>query len=185
MVKSDRKQTARHRAKTADAAGYGYDRKVWLPVGLLFVLTVVTYFPVLSHDFTNWDDPDNIFYNPIVAQPSWSGVLKAWSGPVNNIYAPLVWMSFMADALIGSGSARSFHVTNLILHLVSVVAVFFALRRLVRSEVFAVSAALGAALFAIHPVQVEAVAWATGRKDVLAGSLLLSAIAMHLHVDLF
>src|SRR5436190_419583 len=87
-------------------------------------------------------------------------------------YAPRQQVDFASPALLWS-----FHLMNLIAHCAAAVMVFMIVRRIVKNDL---AAAVGAALFAVHPIQVEAVAWISGLKDVLAAALGLGAVYLHI-----
>lgn len=125
---------------TAVRAGAGarssdgvFDTRTYVALALLVLTTFFVFLPVLSHEFTNWDDPPNVLENPLVMSPSAAGVREVWRRPVNNMYAPVTYMSWMGDAAIGGGAARAFHATNLFLHIGSALLVFFILRHLLRT----------------------------------------------------
>ena len=141
---------------------------------LLVALTAVLYLPSLGHDFVILDDPLMVTDNEWV-QAGWTlrGLKAAFSIDRVNFWVPLTWLSLMTDAALFGPGARGFHLTNLLLHAGNAALLFVALRRLTGAagRSFAV-----AALFAVHPVHVESVAWITERKDVLCVFMLLLAL---------
>ena len=149
----------------------------------LLALTLAAYAPVLSAEFVRWDDRFTLHHNPRLNPPTWTNVAHYWRHGEIGLYMPLTYTVWSGLAWIGhvetadlSGISLNpwvFHATNLIVHLAGVVIVLALLQRLVRNDV---AAAIGACVFAMHPVQVEAVAWASGLKDLLAGALALLAI---------
>ena len=176
---------ARRTARTPEAATVPNGqpaRFAWPILPGALAVTALTFLPVIRHQFTNWDDPQNVAGNPLVLNPSWSGLVRVWTEPLNSMYAPLVFTSYMLDSLVGGGAPWAFHSGNLPLHLGSVASVYFILRRLVPTAPSWAWGA-GALLFAVHPLQAEPVAWITGRKDVLAGCLALTAMALHLSAE--
>jgi len=146
---------------------------------MILLVVALAFLPTLRHNFVNWDDPQNITANEIVMSPTWTETRLLLTQPVNSMYSPLVFLSFIADAWVSRGNPWSFHLTNLLLHLLATAAVFLLLRHLFSGARWWVVGA-GALLFATHPLQAEPVSWATGRKDVLAGALALWAICLHL-----
>jgi len=135
---------------------------------LLAAFTLAVYWPVLGHDFVYYDDPLYFSGNPrVLAGLTWNGLgwaFRAWH--LGN-WHPLIWLSFMLDVnLFGTGAAGP-HFTNLLLHAVNAVLLFLLLKRLTGAHW---RSALVAALFALHPLHVESVAWVTERKDVLSTS---------------
>lgn len=157
---------------------------------LLAVATVCAYGPMLDNGFV-WDDGANL----IAARASWdrglAGLAWAFTTPFFGHYQPLTWMSYQLDALLSGATARGVHATNLALHLlasglVGALAWWFARRRREptdgrgRFALCATASLLAAALFALHPIHVETVAWATERRDVLSTVLVLAAVLVHL-----
>lgn len=188
-TRSQRRQALRGRARKTGSApeaavrpGGPLARSDHVALLGVLAVTALTFLPVVRHQFTNWDDPQNVAGNPLVMDPSWSGLVQVWTKPLNSMYAPLVFTSYMIDSLAGGGAPWVFHATNLLLHLGSAAVAFFILRRLA-PDAPSWACGAGALLFAVHPLQAEPVAWVTGRKDVLAGCLALTAVALHLGAD--
>ncbi|HYE20515.1 MAG TPA: hypothetical protein VEA69_18855 [Tepidisphaeraceae bacterium] len=157
---------------------------------LLVGLTVLAMGRSVGNDFTWWDDAKTIHHNPALVSPDAAlrgSYADVWTKPEFGLYAPLTssyWRALarlaerpVADAQGIHHDARVFHAGSLALHTAAVLVVF-AILRLLTTRVWA--AAAGAAVFAAHPLQVEAVAWASGAKDVLAG--LLGACALYLYL---
>lgn len=157
---------------------------------LLAGATVWAFLPVLANGFV-WDDGANL----IAARTHWdrglAGVAWAFTTPFFGHYQPLTWMSYQLDALLSGATPRGVHATNLALHLlastlVGALAWCFARRRFApvgERGGFALcttASLLSAALFALHPIHVETVAWATERRDVLSTVLVLAAVLLHL-----
>ena len=147
---------------------------------LLVAVTAVFYWPVTRCDFVNYDDPDYFFSNPhVLAGLSPANLVWAFTTRCSGNWHPLTWLSLMLDVnLFGRGAAGS-HVTNLLFHLANTMLVFLLLRSLTRATW---RSAAVAALFALHPLHVESVAWISERKDVLSaffGLLSLSAYACY------
>jgi len=133
---------------------------------LLVVVTLAVYWPVTRCDFLNFDDPDYFTSNPHVLAGLTPGNV-AWAFTTGHTcnWHPLTWLSLMLDVdLFGQGPAGP-HVTNLVFHLANTVLLFLLLRRLTLATG---RSAFVAALFALHPLHVESVAWIAERKDVLS-----------------
>jgi tetratricopeptide (TPR) repeat protein len=176
-----RHQTAERKAgkpkrKPVEATGRGISGYL-LPL-LIFAVVVAVFARVSQNQFLHWDDGDNITNNPFLRPPSLHGVLYLWTHAYKQLYVPLVYTTYALEITAG-GWAGVIHLTNAVLHALSAVIVFQILTELLpdtRSGLTRKAAGLGALLFALHPIQVEAVAWATGRKDVLSGLLCLCSI---------
>jgi protein O-mannosyl-transferase len=139
-----------------------------LPVLALFLLVLAAYFPALRGEF-NWDDDENIIKS--VALRSLNGLRRIWFVPgATQQYYPLTHTSFWLDYHIWGLHPWAYHLENLLLHALSAALLWRGLRRL-----GARGAWLGAALFALHPVCVESVAWITERKNALSGVFYLAS----------
>lgn len=146
----------------------------------LVVLTVAAFAPVAGNDFVNYDDPSYVTNNPRVQEGLTTSSLRwAWTTTSVANWHPLTWMSLQLDAQIYGLNPRGFHLTNLILHLVSTVLLFWALLRLTGARW---PSTFVAALFAVHPLHVEPVAWVAERKELLSalfGMLTLLAYSFY------
>ncbi|MGH0029523.1 MAG: tetratricopeptide repeat protein [Myxococcota bacterium] len=133
----------------------------------LLVLVASVYLPVRHHDFVDLDDYVTIVTHPAHQAPlSWPSVTRALTRPYHLNWIPLSSLSLQADvALFGIDAGRTLLV-NALLHAVAALLLALALLRL--SGALAPSLFV-AAVFAVHPLHVESVAWASQRKDVLAG----------------
>lgn len=146
-------------------------RRTWTDCVFLFLLTLVVYGRTLGHDFIlNWDDNWYIIYNDAVRGFSWNNLRLAFTEYYIGHYAPLHIVSYMADYTLWGLSPRGFHLTNIILHGMNGILVY---RLLLRLHLDRTAALAGAAVFLVHPVQVETVAWISQRKSLLALLLML------------
>jgi tetratricopeptide (TPR) repeat protein len=138
----------------------------WLPIGLLVAVTLVTFYPVLSCDFVDYDDPNYVSEN-LSVQAGWTvaGFRWAWTTFQEGNWHPLTWLSLMADTQLFGTRPWGYHLINLLLHLANTLILFVLLKRLTR---MVWRSALVAAMFAVHPLHVESVAWISERKDVLS-----------------
>lgn len=152
-------------------------RLVWLAALLVAALTFVAYVPALDNEFVNWDDDHNLTNNENYR--GFDGERLRWMFTSFHMahYHPLTWVSFGVDHALWGMDPRGYHLTNVLLHAGTAVAVlFFALavfRRLRgggpgKSSLLVASFA-AACIFALHPLRVESVAWATERRDCLSG----------------
>ena len=145
---------------------------------VLFVLVFLVFAQVAGHQLVDWDDSFVITDNPVLA-PDLSGAARARAifAPHHGNWIPLTQLSLVLTRAFAGPEPAGFLIGNFTLHALSAVLLFLALARM--------TGALGrsafvAAVFAVHPLHVESVAWATERKDVLAGlffSLTLLAYA--------
>jgi protein O-mannosyl-transferase len=138
----------------------------WVIGLLLAAATWAVYWPVAGFDIVNLDDVVYVSGNPRVrAGLSWSGVAWAFSTWYSCNWHPLTWLSHMLDCHLFGLKAGAFHLINVAFHTLNTVLLFTLLRRMTRA--LWPSAAV-AALFALHPLHVESVAWVSERKDVLS-----------------
>lgn len=134
---------------------------------VLFIVTLAVFWPVSKCDFLNYDDDGYVTANAHVRQGlTIAGVKWAFVTGETANWHPLTWLSLMLDAQLFGRDAADFHLTNLFLHALNVVLLFLLFNRLTRASW---RSAFVAALFALHPLHVESVAWVSERKDVLSG----------------
>jgi tetratricopeptide (TPR) repeat protein len=133
----------------------------------LATLTLAVYIKARRYDFVNFDDPIYVTGNPeVLGGLTFHGLAWAATTGIFVNWHPLTWVSLQLDVqLFGPGPA-GFHTTNVLLHVVSTVLLFWALARLTSAPWLS---ALVAPLFGLHPLHVESVAWIAERKDVLSG----------------
>lgn len=177
----------------------------FFPAIFLILATMVVFWPVFGHQFLKYDDPVDVYKNPYLQQPSLENLLHFWRYPYEGLYTPLTytffalaaWTPSLLPGALSRGFApdpRIFHSLNLFLHLLSVLSVWgiihLLLSRARQMEMLPPdgvdtlslewAACGGALLFAIHPIQIEPVAWVAGLKDVLCGLLSLEAVRHYL-----
>lgn len=145
----------------------------WLTALGLIVLVGLTYGRSVGFGFVDWDDDAHILRNPMVAHPLAFGWRTLLLTPFGGYPQPLALLTQHVDHWVGGGQAWSFHLSNLLLHTGNAVLLALLLRSL---GLRALAAFFAAALWAVHPLGAEAVCWATGRKDLLATTLLLVAL---------
>ncbi|MBF0343469.1 MAG: tetratricopeptide repeat protein [Nitrospirae bacterium] len=134
---------------------------------VLLFLTLVVYHRVGGNGFINCDDPQYVTDNPMVNTGlSVKGVLWAFKSTFFFNWHPLTWLSHMLDVSIYRLNPGGHHLTNLVIHMINAVLVFYVLY-LITGGGGLWQSAFVAALFAIHPLTVESVAWVSERKNVL------------------
>jgi tetratricopeptide (TPR) repeat protein len=134
---------------------------------LLVVLTASVYLQVRGHEFVNYDDPTYITLNPNL-DPGLgaASLIRAFTEPYEKNWIPLTWISLQIDHALYGKEPAGYLLTNVGLHALSAVLLFLLLCRLTGASG---RSAFVAAVFAVHPLHVESVAWASERKDVLSG----------------
>src|SRR5437867_1142483 len=133
---------------------------------LLFGAVLWTFLPAIDNDFVGYDDPDYVTSNPHVQQGlTWPGIKWAFQSSAAGNWHPLTWLSHMLDFELFGFGAWGHHLTSILLHAISTVILFLVLRRMTRADW---NSLFIAALFGLHPLRVESVAWVAERKDVLS-----------------
>ena len=144
----------------------------------VIVVTAVALAPSLNNGFTNWDDPDFITENPDIKSISFKKIGKFFTTSYGGFagYVPFILLTYTVEYSLFGLNAQAYHTTNLVLHLINCVLVFW--------FIFLISQKLPVAfivslLFGIHPLHVEPVAWIQGRKDLLFSLFYLAALILY------
>ena len=141
------------------------------PLAALALLAIVSYLPAMLWGGFVWDDIEHIPGEAAIRD--WSGILRIWFEP-NEVsephYRPMTYTSFWLEHKLWGFAPSGYHTVNVLLHAANTILLWRILRRLTVP-----GALLVAAVFAVHPVHVESVAWAIERKDMLSGLFYLSA----------
>jgi hypothetical protein len=142
----------------------------------LVLVTVAIFYRVSSHDFVNFDDDVYVTANPIVH----GGLTPeniAWAFRAANVYwHPLTWISHMVDVQLWGLNPGRHHLTNVVFHMVNALVLFLALNQMTGALW---RSAFVAALFALHPINVESVAWVAERKNVLSTFFMMLALLIY------
>jgi protein O-mannosyl-transferase len=147
-------------------------------VTFIITLTFILYVNVLFFDFINLDDNTYIYNNPELKNGlTWSSISWAWTTFGLPYYMPLTRLSYIVDAEIYNFNSTGFHFTNLIVHILNSILVFFISRSIFKS-IWA--GALIAIFFSAHPQHVEAVAWISQRKELLAALFGLASLNFYI-----
>ncbi len=153
------------------------------------VVACVTFLPVLENRFVDqWDDQPNFLANHAFRGLGWPQVRWAWTTILQGAYQPLAWILFEAEYVAWGLDPRGYHLASILLHGVNAVLFYILVRALVshalpkiepsRQWVVAFMSGLAAALFAVHPLRVEVVAWASCQPYLpCAGLATLSVLA--------
>src|SRR5579883_1987526 len=140
---------------------------------LIVGLTLLAYLPILGNGFV-WDDDLYVTNNPTLTQPG--GFARIWLDlRATPQYYPVTFSFFYFEHALWGFHPTGYHAVNLLLHAANAVLVWWILRRLDVPGSW-----LAAALFAVHPVEVESVAWITERKNLLSGFFALAALGAYL-----
>ena len=155
----------------------------WTTAMLVLMVAVAAVFGgCCLHEFLSWDDWLYVAQNPTLRQPTLASLIAIWRSPEPGLYIPLpytAWWLIAQIALVPDGAGQTalnpwlFHSANVALHLVAAATAFYFFKALRATPA---AALLGAAVFGLHPLAVETVAWTMGLRDILAG--LLSIVAL-------
>jgi Flp pilus assembly protein TadD len=179
MAQAHKKLIRQRPPPKAAPTATGRDQR-WRTPGLCLVLvaiTVAVFGQTLRHEFVDFDDYEYVLGNPMVRQGlTFKGTVWAFTGFHTYNWHPLTWLSHMLDCQLYGLNPAGHHLTNILLHTATVVALFLVLRQM--TGAFWRSAFV-AAVFAIHPLRVESVAWVAERKDVLSGLFFMLTIGAY------
>ena len=145
---------------------------------VLTIATLVVFWQVNQYDFVNLDDPLYITDNSHIQSGITSDGVR-WAFVTNHadsLWHPLIWLSLMCDYQLIGLHAGGYHLTNLILHILSTLLLFWLFNRMTGAIW---KSAFVAALFAIHPLHVESVAWISERKDVLSAFFWMLTLCLY------
>ena len=145
----------------------------------LVALCLGVFAQTLSHDFLRYDDAIYVYENPnLRGGLDLAAIARAFREPYEANWIPLTWISLHLDRVLFGLEPAGYHAMNLLQHALAAVLLFLALQRM--------SAALGAsafvaAVFAIHPLHVESVAWIAERKDTLSALCFAATLLAYAH----
>ena len=157
----------------------------------LIAITWVVFGQSVRYDFVNYDDDKYVYANPLISSGlTVPGAIYAFRGKHAGNWHPLTTLSHMLDCQLWDSHAGGHHLTNIVLHTIAVVLLFLILLHMTtpaapeRSDAGRAGAlwrsAFVAAVFAIHPLRVESVAWISERKDVLSAVFFMLALGFYL-----
>jgi Flp pilus assembly protein TadD len=159
-------------------------RRDWPILLALATVTVAVFARVIGHDFVNYDDYAYVTLNPIVQQGlTWHGVKWAFTELHGEVtyWHPLTWLSHMLDCQLFGLKPAGHHFGNVLFHTLNTLLLFALLRRTTGRRW---ESAIVAALFALHPFQVDSVAWVAERKNLLSAFFwLLTLLAYVRHAE--
>jgi len=147
--------------------------QLYLVCFALVAFTAVAYWNIDKATFSDFDDPTYVYKNTHLAEGfSKAGITWAFTSFYASNWHPVTWLSYMLDYQLYGIKPAGYHLTNLILHLLNALLLFLLLRSMTGAFW---RSALVAALFALHPMHVESVAWVSERKDVLSAFFMFTA----------
>jgi len=151
----------------------------WLIPVLIFIITMVAYLPTLQNGFVNWDDESFLVGNPNYRGLGWQQIHWMFTTCYLSSCMPLTWVTYGLDYVFWGMNPVGYHLSSLLIHAVNAVLFYFVSLRCLRLSVSSshiswqlpirLGAGLAALFFALHPLQVEVVAWTIGREMAVAG----------------
>lgn len=190
--KTQAKQTVAETKQKKQVVAKKASWQFWASMAAIVLIVFIVYKPSLKNDWTNWDDPTYVTENPMVRNfdVETAKYFFNTNNPVSLNYHPLTMLSLAMDYSIANSkgkktkdnlypgyNAKTYHTTNLILHLLNSLLVFLFIYFLNYRKIL--PAIIVAVLFGIHPMHVESVAWISERKDVLYTFFFLSALILY------
>ena len=158
---------SKKRNATANSRSVGAPGAIAGVCVFLAVIVWAVFGQTLRHEFVNFDDDAYVYENAAVAGGlTFKGIAQAFTHGSAENWDPLTTISHMLDCQLFGLRAGGHHLTNVVLHAAAVVLLFLTLRKMTGALW---RSAFAAAVFAIHPLRAESVAWVTERKDVLSG----------------
>jgi tetratricopeptide (TPR) repeat protein len=161
MKKTQAQKKSKPQTTTVRPQAASKDYSLWF-LGFILLLTFIAYLPALKAGFVNWDDDDYVVNNLLIR--SFSNLKQMITMSVQGNYHPLTILSLAFNYSVSGQNPWSYHLLNLLFHLLNIYLVYHFASRLSKSAIVATTTAL---LFALHPMHVESVAWVSERKDVL------------------
>jgi len=156
--------------------GQDEPNRVWVAAAVLFLATLCAYLPVLQNEFVSFDDPGYLENRHVREGFSADGIVWAFTKEHSSNWHPLTWMSHMLDVQLFGMHAGAHHFESVVLHALAAICLLVFLHRTTGSVW---GSALVAGLFALHPLRVESVAWASERKDVLSGLFFFLSLVLY------
>ena len=147
-------------------------------MALVLLLTCAAFAPCLSNGFVNWDDNLYVTDNPVIRNFSFQGLKQILTSFSVGNYQPVTLLSYLFEFRIFSLNPFGYHLVSLILHLINCLLVFWLVYLFSRRVPVALATA---ALFALHPLHVESVAWVSQRKDLLYVLFFLASLIAYLY----
>lgn len=155
------------------------DKQKLIVYALLIMVTLSVYGQVHHYDFINVNDDDYLTNNSHVQSGlTFNGLLWAFNSVHAGFWHPLTWISLMFDSQMYGLDAGGYHITNLILHVLSALLLFWLFNRMT-GVIW--KGAFVAAFFALHPFHVESVAWIAERKDVLSAFFWMLSLCLYVY----
>jgi protein O-mannosyl-transferase len=159
-------------------------------IGGLAIVVWIAFLPALTNGFVAWDDDYNLYNNPELRPLGLPGLKWAWTTYLLGVYQPLAWMLFEAEYTVGGLRPLVYHGTSILLHVANAIVLYILVGVLLARTALGASAAkswevrastaLAVGLFAVHPLRVEVVAWASCQPYLLCTFFAMIAVLAYL-----
>jgi Flp pilus assembly protein TadD len=173
-------------ARAPESSPKSSPRSSWTALLFLGLVTALAFWPTFENGFVEWDDTLNLVDNPHYRGLGPSQLKWMLTTYLGGHYIPVTWLSFGLDYLVWGLRPLGYHFTGLAIH-IGAALVFWSVAKYLLARATALSglalevgATTAALVFAVHPLRVESVAWATERRDVLSGLLALLTVRLYL-----
>lgn len=151
---------------------------IYIGIFAVIILTLFNLSPCINNGFTNWDDDVYVINNIHIRSLSPGNISTIFSSFYYDGYIPLTIISFAINYFFSQNTASAYHLTNLIIHLLNCLLVFWFIFLLTKKIPVAIITSL---FFGIHPLHVESVAWITERKDMLYALFYLASTISYIY----
>ncbi|MEI6766670.1 MAG: tetratricopeptide repeat protein [Bacteroidota bacterium] len=187
MAKTTTQKIAKHPKATKKAMKHTAETEVLKPkaqnkylkhlvILLILMATSVIYSGTLKNSLTYWDDDKNVSENADIRGLTSKNIQAVFTKSYLGMYVPMTMISYMTDYSIAGNSSKMAHLTSLLLHLLSVLLVYLLILALVKNVYMA---AVTSALFALHPLNVEAVGWISARSTLVYGLFYIASLLFY------
>jgi hypothetical protein len=144
----------------------------------LFAIAAILFYPTTAYDFqVTWDDGVYVLNNPHITGLTLENLIRLFDRPYVGLYNPVQMLTYMVDYKVWGLNPFGYHLSNVLIHSANVVLAFFVLQRLTGKFMLALFAAL---MFAVHPLNVENIAWIAERKTLVSAFFVLTSILFYL-----
>src|ERR1043166_568568 len=166
----------------------------WAIPSAIVLLTFLVFLPTLQNEFLNWDDEAVLVSNADYRGLGWTELQWMFTTFHHSLYRPLTWVTFALDYMVWGMNPLGYHLTSLLFHCACALVFYFVAYRILAlclpaftsSELpMRLAAGFATLIFSLHPLRVEAVAWASGRENVVSGLFFLLTILFYLKAVTF
>lgn len=153
----------------------------WVALFVIIVLTCIIYKPSLNYGFiSNWDDNINVTQNKYITEFSSKSIATLFDMNEPIPEPRFVWFTYMLDYHFFKLEPSGYHIHNLIWHLINILLIFLLSQLIFKNKITSLFISM---IFALHPMNIEAIVWITGRKDLIFTSFYLASIIIYIRYN--